>query len=285
MLTIILFLVFLTVGLVGYSVIPILFGSASTLGMKQQQRFSSNIENIMSRQEAKKWGRIFVLAPFVLAIVFFVMSPEGMQLIGMIIGLVLGILFPGFYIKFLKQKTKNKFGDQLIDALMIMSSSFRGGLSLVQAIEAVVEEMPDPIRQEFATVLGENKMGVSLEEALSHLYNRMPISAVQQMNTAILLARETGGNLPEIFSRIVDNVRQTKKIQQNLDTLTIQGKIQGIVMSLLPIAFGFIVYTTNRRIFENMLHSEAGRGMLIYAVISEVIGAYMIIKISTFKDY
>ena len=178
-----------------------------------------------------------------------------------------------------------KFNDQLVDALMIMSSSFRGGLSLIQAMEAVVEEMPDPINREFGIVLGENKMGVSLEEALNHLERRMPSVSLRQMITAILLARETGGNLPVVFTRIANNIRENRKIQQNLETLTIQGKIQGIVMSILPIGFGFIVYNSNRRIFDNMLQSDLGRAMLLYAVISNIIGAFMIWKISTFKDF
>ena len=83
-------------------------------------------------------------------------------------GVVAGFIFPSIYIRMLSGKTQRQFSNQLVDALMIMSSSFRGGLSLIQAMEAVVEEMPDPINQEFATVLGENKMGVSLDEALSH---------------------------------------------------------------------------------------------------------------------
>jgi len=185
----------------------------------------------------------------------------------------------------LTKRTKEKFSDQLIDALMIMSSSFRGGLSLIQALEAVVDEMPDPINKEFGIVLGENKMGVSLEEALFHLYNRLPSAALQQMITAILLARETGGNLPVIFSRIVTNIREHKKVQQNLDTLTIQGKIQGAVMSLLPIGFGFVLFSANKKIFEHMFHSELGRGMLMYAIISETIGAFLVWKISTFRDF
>jgi tight adherence protein B len=128
-------------------------------------------------------------------------------------------------------------------------------------------------------------MGVSLEEAFQHLYGRMASPALQQMITAILLARETGGNLPLIFNRIVNNIRESRKIQQNLDTLTIQGKIQGVVMSILPLAFAFLLYSSNRRIFDNMLASELGRTLLIYAVISESIGAFLIWKISSFKEF
>jgi len=285
MTTLTFFLIFCTAGLIGYSVFPAVYNRVSVLGSRRQQKFSNRMEQLMHRREAKKISRLFVIAPLVLGGGFYLLFPEGMQLFGVIFGVVTGLVFPGVYIQALAARMKDKFNGQLIDALMIMSSSFRGGLSLVQALEAVVDEMPDPINREVGIVLGENKMGVSLEEALYHLYNRMPSPALQQMITAILLARETGGNLPVIFNRIVNNIRESRKIQQNLDTLTIQGKIQGVVMSILPLAFAFLLYSSNRKIFDNMLTSELGRTMLIYAVISETIGAFMIWKISSFKEF
>ena len=285
MLPIILFLIFSAIGLVGYAVIPAMYGRTAVLSEERQRKFARRMDHLMPRQEAKKISRIFVLAPLTMGVFFYFLFPQGLSLFGIIFGIVAGFLFPGIYIQALAKRTQDKFNNQLIDALMIMSSSFRGGLSLVQAMESVVDEMPDPINKEFGIVLGENKMGVSLEEAFNHLYTRMPLSAVQQMITAILLARETGGNLPVIFTRIVTNIRETKKIQQNLATLTVQGKIQGVVMSLLPIGFAVVVYSTNRQIFDNMLHSSVGRTMLMYAVVSEVIGAFLIWKISAFKDF
>jgi len=285
MLVIILLLIFSTVALIGYSIIPSMYSQAAIVSDKRQQKLSITMEQLMSRQEAKKMSRLFIFAPLVMGVACYMLFPEGLQVFGVIFGMTMGLVFPGVYISALKRKSRDKFNSQLVDALMIMSSSFRGGLSLIQAIEAVVEEMPDPINKEFGTVLGENKMGVSLEEALFHLYNRMPSSALQQMITAILLARETGGNLPAIFSRISTSIRENRKIQQNLATLTVQGKIQGVVMSLLPIGFGFIVASANPRIFNHMLTSDLGRFMLIYALISETIGAFLVWKISTFKDF
>ena len=285
MLVLILMLVFCTVGFIGYQIVPTIYTKTALFSEKRQQRLSANMESLMSRKEAKKMSRLFIFAPLMLAGALYFLVPPEMRFIGVIFGILGGLIFPGIYIRFANQKLTEKFAHQLIDALMIMSSSFRGGLSLIQALEAVVEEMPNPIRAEFGIVLGENKMGVSLEEALNHLYNRMPSAALQQMITAILLARETGGNLPIIFNRIVNNIRERRKIQQNLDTLTLQGKIQGVVMSLLPIVFGFIVYSANRKIFEHMFHSELGRALLIYALVSEIIGAILVWKISTFKDF
>jgi len=220
MLVFTLFLIFCTVGMIGYVLSPMVYSKASIASGKRQQMLSNKMEQLMPRQEAKKISRLFVIAPLVLGGGFYVIFPEGMRLFGVFFGIIIGLVFPGMYVQALSGKIKDQFNGQLIDALMIMSSSFRGGLSLVQALEAVVDEMPDPINKEFGIVLGENKMGVSLEEALNHLYNRMKSPALQQMITAILLARETGGNLPVIFNRIVNNIRESRKIQQNLDVTT-----------------------------------------------------------------
>jgi len=99
------------------------------------------------------------------------------------------------------------------------------------------------------------KMGVSLDESLNRLYVRMPSPALQQMVTAILLARETGGNLPVIFTRIVNTTRERKKIEKNLQTLTVQGKIQAAVMTGLPIFFFFTVSGANPHFFDTMFKS------------------------------
>lgn len=239
----------------------------------------------MPRQKLKQVTRIYMFAPIILAGMFVVVFPPHLRLVGVVLGLLGGFILPGIYTKFLVEKNRRLFEDQLLDALMIMSSSFRGGLSLMQAMEAVAEEMPDPINQEFSTVLGENKMGVSMDESLNHLYTRMPSTALQQMITSILLARETGGNLPVIFQRIVGTIRETKKIKSQIDTLTIQGKIQGVVMAILPLMFFCVIYSTNPGPFNHMLQSKTGRILLVYAAISEVVGAYMVWKISASNDF
>ena len=127
-------------------------------------------------------------------------------------------------------------------------------------------------------------MGVSLDESLNRLYVRMPSPAMQQMVTAILLARETGGNLPVIFSRIVNSTRERKKIEKNLQTLTIQGKIQAFVMTGLPVFFFFTVSGSNPHFFDVMFNSPMGQKLLFGCIILWILGAMSIWKISTFKD-
>ncbi len=279
-------LIFSVTALIGVAVIPIVYNSSIAFSQKRTQMMSNRLDRMMPKDQIKKVLQLYIWAPLGgAATSYFLVEDPTLRLFGICIGIIMGFMVPGFYAKVLLSQNKRKFDDQLIDALMIMSSSFRGGLSLIQAMEAVVDEMPDPINQEFSTVLGENKMGVSLDEALNHLYNRMPSSALQQLITAILLARETGGNLPVILERIILVVREQKRIMGQIETLTLQGKIQGAVMSMLPVGFFFFIYTSNPGFFDHMFVSPNGRALLIYAFFSEVIGGLMIWRISTFKDF
>ena len=255
------------------------------LNQKRSDAITQKMDKMFIKVKVNKITLFFAFGPVILGAAGFLLFPQELRLIGIVLGITIGLLGPSIYIKALTEKRKFKFEDQLIDALMILSSALKGGLSLIQAIEVVTEEMPEPINQELGILLGENKMGVSLEEAFAHLYERMPSVALHQMITAILLARETGGNLPVIFSRIVATIRENKKIKQNLENLTLQGKIQGVVMTLLPIAFAMIVTSTNKNFFDEMFKSDIGRALLIYAFISESIGAYLVWRISVFKDF
>ncbi len=280
----ILFLIFASVATFVYCIVPLLSKGASDLNKQQAQKLSNTADLYLKDEEIQKAQKLIIITPVILGVCGFMFFPTFLRLPGAVMGVIAGIMLPKMYVSNIISNRKRKFADQLVDALMIMSSSFRGGLSLVQAIEAVVDEMPDPCKREFGIVLGENKMGVLLEESLNRLYKRMPSVALQQMITAILLARETGGNLPVIFSRIVNTIRERKKIEQNLQTLTIQGKIQAVVMTGLPVLFVMGVSSTNHHFFDVMFKLPEGRMMLMVCAGLWLVGAFFILKISKFKD-
>ncbi len=284
MLALIFICVFLSIGLLCYTLVPLIIRRTSEINKQQAQSLVTKVDRYLQDDDLKKAYRLTILGPAVLGLTALIVFPAEARVAGLIIGVVLGYIFPRMYVQKLIETRKTKFNDQLMDALMIMSSSFRGGLSLVQAFESVVDEMPDPSKAEFGIVLGENKMGVALDESLQRLYKRMPSAAMQQMITAILLARETGGNLPIIFSRIVSTMRERKKIEQNLVALTVQGKIQAVVMTGLPIFFVFGVSASNPHFFDVMLKTPDGQKMLMACVILWVLGALSIWKICSFKE-
>lgn len=277
-------LFFISVSLFAYFGVPFIVTTYIELTKKRAKKFVVDMDRTMMQSDIRKVTPLYFVAPPGLGVLGFMFGPSEMQIPCAIIGVVAGFWLPGFYSGILVRKRREKFDVQLVDALMIMSSSFRGGLSLIQAMEAVVEEMPEPIRQEFGIVLGENKMGVTMDEAMNRLYKRMPAPAMQQMITAILLAREAGGNLPLIFSRIVQNIRERKKIEENLQVLTIQGKLQALVMSGLPVGFFMMVNSTNPGYFKTMLTSDIGRILMMVCLGLWIVGTFMIVKISSFKD-
>ena len=279
-----LFLIFTSIAILSGAIVPVLVDKYGQVNKRQAQVVVGRIDRYLNEDELRKMYQLTLLGPILLSIAGAMLFPAGRRWIGLIVGVIFGYLLPRMYIGRLITVRKHKFNDQLVDAIMIMSSSFRGGLSLVQAFESVADEMPEPVKGEFGVVLGENKMGVSLDESLHRLYKRMPSPAMQQMVTAILLARETGGNLPNIFTRIVNSTRERKKIEKNLQTLTVQGKIQAVVMTGLPVFFFFTVSGSNPHFFDTMFNSPKGQQLLTICVVLWILGAISIWKISTFKD-
>jgi len=273
------------VALLGYVTFPPISERAVIYQEKRSRELADSMGQIFIRVKINRIILFYTFGPIVLGVLAYILLPNELRLAGVGIGVLLGFLGPSVAIRIVTKRRRDKFENQLVDALMLMSSSLKGGLSILQSIEVVSEEMPDPMRQEFGMLLGENKMGVSLEEAFEHLYERMPSVPLHQMITAILLARETGGNLPNIFSRIVTTIRENRKIKQNLDNLTLQGRLQGAIMSLLPVAFAFFVISTNKSFFDVMFNSDLGKTLLAYAVVSEIIGTFLIWKISKFKAF
>jgi len=156
-------------------------------------------------------------------------------------------------IKIMEKKRVEKFAGQLVDGLMVISSALKGGLSLLQALEVLVEEMPPPISQEFGLILRENKIGLTLEESLRRLNGRLKLEELGLMINSVLVARETGGDLTKVFSRLATTIRDNRKLKENIRTLTLQGRLQGIIMSLLPFVFAWWVMTTNKEHFDIML--------------------------------
>lgn len=252
---------------------------------RRAEALAKRMDDMFIRVKKKNTVLLYAAAPFILALAGFLFAPPMLRLPGVLAGIVLGFILPSFYIRFLAAQRKRKFYNQLIDALLMMNSALKGGLSLLQAMEVVADEMPEPISQEFAILIGENKMGVSLDASFDRLYFRMGSPALQQFISAVLLARETGGNLPVIFNRIIQTIRENRKIQQNIETLTIQGKIQGFVMSMLPIAFAFFVYSTNPHYFDVMVESDLGRNLLFLAGALQIVGTFLILKFSKIGDF
>jgi len=191
-----------------------------------------------------------------------------------------GSLIPVYVAKKLHDTRIAKFNNQLVDMLMLMSGSLRAGLNLLQSLETVVEEMPNPMAQEIGLLVREIHVGVPLEEAFTHLRQRVDVAELDLITTAVFIARETGGDLTKTFIQLVYSMREKSKLDGKVKALTIQGRLQGFIMSVIPIVFVMMVYQMNRSHFDIMLSDQLGQALLGAAIIAQILGMFLINKLS-----
>lgn len=266
--------------LIAYSTLPHFLDKIKIWQDKQELVMAKEMDNMFYDQNPKSLNRLYFVLPLTLGIAsYFIFQ----NIIFSIIGVSVGLAIPNFIIRMRVAKRKAKFADQLLDAINLLSSSLKGGLSLLQALEVVVEEMPPPISQEFGLVVRENRMGVTFEESLERIKKRMDIEELGLIVNSILVARETGGDLTKVFGRLTVTIRDNRKLKENIKTLTLQGRMQGAIMSFLPIVFVMWVISVNKNHFDVMLQHDLGRMLLIIAVVLQVVGMFLIRKFSAIK--
>jgi tight adherence protein B len=270
-------LVFASVALVSWQFYPAGAQVVGAYHAKKVKRDTLKLDKMFLRVPKKKLLLLYVCSPLAAGIAGFILSQNAMIAAG---ACAFGIILPTFVLKIMDKKRNGKFCRQLVDGLMVLSSSLKGGLSLLQSMEVLVQEMPAPISQEFALVLRENKMGVSLNESLERLNRRIKSEELNLIITAIDIARETGGNLTEPFEKLMFSIRERDKLQGKVKTLTLQAKLQGIIMSVMPIAFGVVIYFLNPGFMKVMFEDRIGQIALAIAAGLEVIGVFLLWKLS-----
>jgi tight adherence protein B len=208
-------------------------------------------------------------------------SPAG-TIRGGVIGALAGGLtlnFPRWYLGMLKRRRREKFNEQLVDALMTMSNALRSGSSITQAFEHIVRQNLPPISQEFNLFLQEMRLGVRFEEALGNLDARVNSEDLTIMIRAIEIARQTGGNLTEVFDKISAMIRERMRIQKRIMALTSQGRLQGIVVGIMPVFLVTAMFVLDSEMMISFFTAPVGIIIAAAAVILEVAGALMIRKI------
>jgi tight adherence protein B len=261
------------------AVIPFFLARYNKLQEKRATEISATLEESFIFWEKKKM-LLFYLFPFIFSVAGLILFRH---VIGLFVGFVAGFIMPKVIIAVARQHRLNKFRSQLVDGLMIISSSLKASLSFLQSIEVLCEEMPPPISQEFNLMLSEIKLGVNMDTALKKLRTRIPTEEVNLIVTSILIARESGGNLPFVLSRLTDTIRDNLKLKEKIGTLTLQGRMQGVVMMILPIGFAYFIYKQNPGHFDVMMQTDIGRKLLGLAIGLQIVGMIMIKKISTMK--
>ena len=228
-----------------------------------------------------------ILAVIMFVLLFFAMgdlTTTTGKIIGGIFGVVgaVSMLFmPRGLVKVLRKRRLERFNQQLVSALTGMSNALKAGFSIQQAFESVVKEGDAPIAQEFSMFLQQLRIGVPFEEAIEDMDQRMKSEDLTLMIQSIEIARQTGGNLTEVFDRIAATIRERQRIEGKIKSLTAQGKLQGMVVGAMPFLLGFALYIVDPGMMLGFFQSIIGMIVLFIILLMEIMGAFIIKKIVT----
>lgn len=181
----------------------------------------------------------------------------------------------GIWIKSRINKRLLTFNNQLEVALRLITSGLRAGLGLRQALVVVVSEMPDPIRVEFNRVLSQTSIGVSVYDALDMLNERMPSSEMLMLTKAIRIQAKTGGNLGRVLETLAETIKQRRRIDRKVATLTSEARASSYVMTALPIFVGVFILGFEPPMRDSLIGTFLGRMMLLAAAACLVLGQFV----------
>ncbi len=222
---------------------------------------------------------LFRLHAVLLAMIFLVILLAGGGLfLAMMAVVAAGVSPPGIY-HWLQRKRRRQAVEQLPDALLGLATNMRAGLSLTQALETVTAYAPPPLSQELSLVLRELRVGLAFSDAVDHLHDRIPEVEVQLVTAAMKVSREVGGNLAEALERIGDTLRKRLQMEGKIRSLTAQGKLQGLVMTGLPIFLVLALMQLEPEAMRYLFHSLHGWMTLLVIALMELVGYHFIRKI------
>ena len=170
----------------------------------------------------------------------------GRNILAAIIGVLLGMMLPRFYVRRQQNQRLNRFNDQLADMLNLMVNGLRAGYSTMQAMEAVSRELPPPISDEYRRVVQETQLGIPVEKALDNLLRRIPSDDLDLVVAAMNVQREVGGNLAEILDTISHTIRERVRIKGEIRVLTSQVMYSGRFLSMMPLFVFGALWMLNR---------------------------------------
>jgi tight adherence protein B len=278
--------------------------SALTKGEKSDPSSLSEIAQMLAREKAGKtaleavvanWFNLTLLfdqAEVTMTVATFVATCAGLGFgsallvvmggLNVVIAPLAGIAFgslPFFWLLFRRKRRLAKFASQLPEALELVARALRAGHSLAAGFHLVSQESSDPIASEFGRVFEEQNLGIPFEEALNNLVERVPNLDLKFFVTAVILQRQTGGDLAEILDKIGRLIRERFAIWGQVQALTGEGRLSGIVLLALPPLLFITVYRMNPEYLSLLFTDELGKKMLIGGIVMQLLGALAIRKI------
>jgi tight adherence protein B len=185
-----------------------------------------------------------VIVAFGGAVIFWLVGGRSIPIA--LIGAIIGLFIPRYYVSREQSRRLIRFDDQLADMLNLMVNGLRAGYSTMQAMEAVSKELPAPISDEFRRVVQEMQLGIPMEHAMDNLMRRIPSRDLDLVVTAINVQREVGGNLAEVLSTISHTIRERVRVKGEIRVMVSQVMMSGKFLAVMPILLSLIMYFLNR---------------------------------------
>ncbi|WP_428074901.1 type II secretion system F family protein [Candidatus Avelusimicrobium aviculae] len=225
---------------------------------------------------------------FALLGLFFGFSTGGFSgvfvfLVFVAIGVFASIRMPEAVLDSLKKARGRKINAQLMDALILLSNSLRSGMDIVQGFEKVSSEMRPPISDEFGLVIKNYQLGTPFEKALDGMNDRIDSRMLSYIIKAIVIQRQVGGNLTVIFARLVENIREESKLEEKLQAMTAQQKIQAIVVGVMPFLMVGVMFLFRPDEMISFYASPLGMILFLFCVVWIAIGMKIIKKVGEVK--
>jgi len=187
---------------------------------------------------------------------------------------------PWLWLKRRQNKRLEKFGEQLPDAIDMLVSAMKAGYSFQAAAQFIGEEMTDPLGSEFARFYDEQRLGIEVRTALVNLQGRIDSLDLKMFVTAVIIQRETGGNLSEVLSGLADLIRGRISLKGHIETLVAEPKMSAKFLALIPVIVFMLIMAINREFMQPMLESSGGRLALGGAIVSVIAGYMVMMKIA-----
>ncbi|KVQ09543.1 type II secretion system F family protein [Burkholderia ubonensis] len=249
--------------------------------MKRTQRVATEVESNLADLfifiNTQQVAGLSALAVFVLPLMVYLVLQN---VLFTAVSVPLAFMLPRLWVGRMRTKRLRDIESQLPDALLMMSGALRAGASFPIALESVAQESRPPISQEFDLLLREIRLGVDLPVALRNMERRIPVSDFLMVTAAISISREVGGNLAETLESVARTLREKQQMEGKIRSLTAQGKMQGWVMTGLPIFLIFVLRHMEPKAMAPLFDSAIGWGVLLVIGVMEFIGYQAIKKIT-----
>lgn len=192
-------------------------------------------------------------------------------------------LAPYFILRVRRTKRLKAFDKVLPEAMDIIQYSLKAGFALSEAFKRASEKTKEPLSSEFKIVIIRTQRGADMRSELVKLAQRVPTADLRIFVTALLVQSETGGNLPLILERLTDMIRVRIRMVGEMKAETAQGRLSGIFLALIPAVLMIALQLVNPTYMSPLFHDPRGRSMLTYAIVSDVIGTFIIRRITTME--